>query len=616
MRLSLRAKLNLFSIGAMVALVALGAAALVQLFFMRATVQDMHHAFREVQKVQSLHVTLKRLVDAPTDYLGTGNADNHAQFRSALAEAQAGLQALRTEFPSDVERLGRLAAQLEQVRIASEAILQVAQPVGNPSAMAAMEDLDEGWQELEVIFDEWEGPLALRAADLDQLANEKVSQAILLIAMVTVTALVVGSVLSVLLVRSILLPVRLITAEMEAIASGDADLTRQLPVRSGDELGRLAAAFNRFVTGLGGVVREVVAGARQLEAASHHVRGVAEQVARDAQEVAGGVQVVATQAEAQSQDAGQTAMTVVELVKAIEQVATGAEEQAQQSEEMQQLTNAVITASTRVAEGADAVATSSRRVVEASTAGVDSVGQAVNGMNMIEQVVGGAAGTVSSLGQQSREIGEIAAFIREIADQTQLLSLNAAIEAARAGEHGRGFAVVAEEVQRLAGRSAEATTKITALIASIQSGIERAVAEMGEGTRHVTAGVDQAGAVRDALEAILRAAQESHAQVEAIAGAAAEIRSASGSALMAVNTVTAIVRDNAAAVAEMTAGSEAVAEDVAQVAQTTERTAAQTQDALGRIEQVMAAAEGLAQEAEALDSISGSLSTLVGRFNV
>ena len=120
--------------------------------------------------------------------------------------------------------------------------------------------------------------------------------------------------------------------------------------------------------------------------------------------------------------------------------------------------------------------------------GGDAVDQSLIKMNKIADVVNKSADTVFSLGQNSDKIGEIVQVIDDIADQTNLLALNAAIEAARAGEQGRGFAVVADEVRKLAERTSKATKEISTMIRDIQNDTGKAVSSMKEGTKEVEVG--------------------------------------------------------------------------------------------------------------------------------
>ena len=143
-------------------------------------------------------------------------------------------------------------------------------------------------------------------------------------------------------------------------------------------------------------------------------------------------------------------------------------------------------------------------------------------MNVISNAVSSTGKQVDELGKRSNEIGRIAAVIDEIADQTNLLALNAAIEAARAGEQGRGFAVVADEVRKLAERTTTATKEIARMIEAIQLETHSAVLAMEEGTRQVKQGVAATNQAGEALQGIIRKSEEVGDMITMIATAATE----------------------------------------------------------------------------------------------
>jgi methyl-accepting chemotaxis protein len=143
-------------------------------------------------------------------------------------------------------------------------------------------------------------------------------------------------------------------------------------------------------------------------------------------------------------------------------------------------------------------------------------------MNQISDCVKESAQTVDTLGMRSEQIGEIISTIEDIADQTNLLALNAAIEAARAGEQGRGFAVVADEVRALAERTTKATREISSMIKSIQQETRNADTSMEQGVREVEAGAREATRSGEALEDILKQIGDVTMQVNQIATAAEE----------------------------------------------------------------------------------------------
>ncbi|MBI4999037.1 MAG: hypothetical protein HZC22_19475, partial [Rhodocyclales bacterium] len=154
------------------------------------------------------------------------------------------------------------------------------------------------------------------------------------------------------------------------------------------------------------------------------------------------------------------------------------------------------------------VADSTNRAVDIAHGGAQVVAEAITGMGEIERTVARASEDIFKLGKQSDEIGAIVAVIRGIAEQTNLLALNAAIEAARAGEQGRGFAVVADEVRKLAEKTGRATEEIGAMIGNIQAQVKQTVVSMEENRSHVQGGVERARKAGESLAEILASVQD------------------------------------------------------------------------------------------------------------
>jgi methyl-accepting chemotaxis protein len=175
-----------------------------------------------------------------------------------------------------------------------------------------------------------------------------------------------------------------------------------------------------------------------------------------------------------------------------------------------------------VAHNCAMAADGSHRANDSAMTGSSVVQATMAVMNSIADRVKESARTVENLGAQSDQIGEIVGTIEDIADQTNLLALNAAIEAARAGEQGRGFAVVADEVRALAERTTKATKEIGAMIKSIQHQTRGAVASMGDGVKEVERGTAEAAKSGQALEDILEQINAVSMQVGQIATATEE----------------------------------------------------------------------------------------------
>jgi len=234
-------------------------------------------------------------------------------------------------------------------------------------------------------------------------------------------------------------PVSATVLRLEELARGAGDLTVRLPVNSDDEIGRLAQAFNRFLEGLGGLIGQV--------------RGSSDQVA--------------TSSKALSEITQQSSGNITQAVQVMTQI----------SQSMGQ-----------VAQATQSVAASVQEAGLSAQRGGKLATDVVGKMKQAQESVSSAAGFIHELGKRSSQIGNIVDLITKIADQTNLLSLNAAIEAARAGESGRGFAVVAEEIRKLAESSAESAQQITALIREVQDETTRAIETTEKGNREVAEG--------------------------------------------------------------------------------------------------------------------------------
>ncbi len=294
--------------------------------------------------------------------------------------------------------------------------------------------------------------------------------------------------------RSVLRPLRQLMEMTRELASGDADLTRRLPVSTGDEIGRLAEHFNAFLDVLRELVsrvkEEAEALARKVESVDASARSMEEMAAHLAETGNKLKDVVTQNSEA------------VETINAgMEEVATGTQTAAQSS--------------SHAAEGAEGVRTLAQEAEEK----VKDLGDAAQGLADQTRATGGKVSTVQGFAQ---EIGKLVDVIAQIADQTNLLALNAAIEAARAGDAGRGFAVVAEEVRKLAEESNGAARNIADLVGRIRNSVGEAVVAMGETGEAVSTSVSQVGTVRSSLETLLHKVEQIVDAVQDIAAVSEE----------------------------------------------------------------------------------------------
>jgi methyl-accepting chemotaxis protein len=209
--------------------------------------------------------------------------------------------------------------------------------------------------------------------------------------------------------------------------------------------------------------------------------------------------------------------------------------------------------SSDIARNCTMTADASQQSTDAANRGSMVVQQTITGMNVIADRVRETAMTIEALGARSEQIGEIIGTIEDIADQTNLLALNAAIEAARAGEQGRGFAVVADEVRALAERTTKATKEIGQMIKAIQNETKAAVKAMEEGVQEVEKGAVSSQKSGQAIEEILQSINEVLIQVSQIATAAEQQTATTGEVTTNIHQINDVVHQTASGAEETAA---------------------------------------------------------------
>ncbi len=268
------------------------------------------------------------------------------------------------------------------------------------------------------------------------------------------------------------------------VAEGEGDLTKRIHVEHNDELGDLSNHFNTFMEKLHDIISQVAASTDHSASASEEISSSATQVAQSAE----------TQKDQTSQ------------------VATA----------MQEMSSTVM----QVSDNSHRASDNAKEAGDLARKGGSVVSDTVEVIKGVADATRDTATKIEELGRSSDQIGQIIGVIDDIADQTNLLALNAAIEAARAGEQGRGFAVVADEVRKLAERTTHATKEIAQMIKTIQEETKKAVEAMKSGTDKVDAGVDSARKAGEALESIIKSADGVQDMVTHIATAATQQASA------------------------------------------------------------------------------------------
>jgi twitching motility protein PilJ len=283
--------------------------------------------------------------------------------------------------------------------------------------------------------------------------------------------------------------------ELQEVADGN--LTVQATVTE-DITGAIADSVNYTVEELRGLVGRINVAAEQVSTASTQARDIATRLL--------------TASEAQSREIKDTGDKVIRMAAQINDVSKSASESA------------------KVA----------RTSLDAAERGQRAVYNQIAGMNEIREQIQETAKRIKRLGESSQEIGEIVELITDITEQTNVLALNAAIQAATAGEAGRGFSVVAEEVQRLADRSAEAAKQIGALVRTIQTDTQDAVAAMEKSTQGVVEGTKLSDAAGTALADIGRVSRQLAELIERIAGTTGEQAESAGGVAVSIERILAV----------------------------------------------------------------------------
>ena len=246
-----------------------------------------------------------------------------------------------------------------------------------------------------------------------------------------------------------------------------------------------------------------------------------------------------------------TATASTQISSSSEEMASGAHEQSAQTTEIagaiEQMTNTIMETTTNASSAAE----QAKKAGVAAVEGGDVIKETIKGMNRIAEVVRNAAGTVQELGASSEQIGTIVQVIDDIADQTNLLALNAAIEAARAGEQGRGFAVVADEVRKLAERTTKATKEIGDMIKKIQKETEGAVKSMETGTEEVENGRKLAEQSGESLNEIITNANGVVDVINQVAAASEEQSSAAEQISKSVEGISTVTQQSAEGVQQI-----------------------------------------------------------------
>ncbi|UHH06556.1 methyl-accepting chemotaxis protein [Bacillus subtilis] len=386
--------------------------------------------------------------------------------------------------------------------------------------------------------------------------NGKMSQSLIII--VTGISVMLGIVLSIMLLKSIMVPLRSINKQLEEIAHGEADLTKKVIVKNKDEFGQLAKSFNSFTHSLSQIVKQISSSSEQVAASSEELSASAEESKSTSEHISRAMQMAAESNVKQSSMTEKSAESITELLDSISSVASNTENIADLSSSMR----------------------------DKAEIGSKSVNKMLDQMKFIDKSVDSAGNGLQALVASTAEISDISSLITTISEQTNLLALNAAIEAARAGEQGKGFAVVAEEVRKLADETNKSANHIQSVVATIQNESIETVNNIKVVQENVSSGI------------VL--SQETTGNFNEI--------------LNLVEQVTSQIQEVAAATQQLTSGVEVIQHTVHTLAAGTKETSANTEAVAKSSEEQLHSMEEISYAAESLSQLAEELQTVINRF--
>ncbi|MGR3764727.1 methyl-accepting chemotaxis protein [Rossellomorea sp. NS-SX7] len=469
------------------------------------------------------------------------------------------LENLLKDDPEQLDKLSKITKQYEYWIQFVDRVIETRKDDGLEKAAALVESgtgkkyLDGIRSYVDMIVVDQEKDLNKRIDSLNQQVTLSKIATISLSAFAVLLAVFFGFVLS----KNIKTNVKKISRSILEIANAGGDLTKRINVKSKDELAGLASDTNQLIEGISVLVRQVSEMAENVSASSQQLLASAEETSR----------TITSIAETSSEIAAGTDQTTMKMSTSFEKM------------------NSLEEAARFMFDQAELVKQTAHDMRQVAEKGGKSVHASSTKMMNIEETMANTSQTVEALGKRSSQITTIIGTITEIAEQTNLLALNAAIEAARAGEHGRGFAVVADEVRKLAEQSQRAAKGVTEIVHSIQEEVNEIIKQNSDGVKEVIAGVEITNETNASLEDIL---------------------SQTNKTTVVVNEMVDHIQSTLNLSKEVANSFAQVNEIAAATAANTESTAAASEQGSAAMQEVTASASELSQQAEKLKELISS----------
>jgi methyl-accepting chemotaxis protein len=531
------------------------------------TVNNTYQSFLKEEvgqklEVKNLQEQMIRKSASVRSFLLTGEADYLTEYEDAVKSFDGSMKKLKTTL-TEKELLTTLASLEEMSKNDTKFAQEQIQMKKEGDELGYLILSKSTAQTLGMQFNaKINELLSLQEKNLDyasSLTTKKIDNIVTFMIVISVTAILVALALATIISLQIAKPIVHASKAIEKVANGDLSI-ENIQVKNKDEIGAMIHSVNSMVTGL----REVVV---QVRDSSTQVAASSEQLSASAQE---------------------STFASEQIAQIIEQSADGMDVQLKHLKKIHGLIEEMSGNILQITKSSETMLVTVDNTFQVTDQGALSIEKVVNQMNLINEGVSNASQIIRKLGQRSSEINSILGMITQIADQTNLLALNAAIEAARAGEHGKGFAVVADEVRKLAEESKKSADQITKMISYIQTETELAVSSMEEQSNKVSDGFEYSQDAKKAFTLIGQSMGEVIEKVSDVSCAIELLSIHSKNVEQAIDEVKVIAEGGVTTTREVAAG---------------------TEENVATLQEVTASAQDLSEMAETLQE-------LVSRFKI